>query len=102
MTTRAHVLINTEVVSCVWIAIPAWEVAARDIQPKAMSLLENIARCPQVYFVLVGFSWLDQRWSLSLREVAIASAIDTVGQILRIAIGIDIDQACHKIGVRRA
>ena len=86
----------------VGVAIPTREVTAGDIQANRMTRLEDIAGCPEINFILVGFSWLDQRWSLSLREVAIASAIDTVGQILRIAIGIDIDQACHKIGVRRA
>src|SRR5947209_19889044 len=94
--------ISAELVSCVRIAVPAWEVATGNIQANAMPLLENVARCPQVYFVLVGFSWFDQRRLFSMSKVAVASTNDAVGQILSIAIRMNIHQASHEIGIRSA
>src|SRR5437660_9716066 len=97
-----HFRISTEVVSCIRIAIPAWEVATGNIQANAMALLENVARCPQVYFVLVCFSCFDQRWLLATSKVAVAGANDAIGQILSVAIRMNINQASYKISIRGA
>src|SRR2546426_6806856 len=94
-----HFLVSTELVSCIRIAVPAREVATGDIQANAMPLLEKIARCPQVYFVLVGFSWLDERRLLAVSKVAVASTNDAIGEILCIAIRVYIHQANHEIGI---
>ncbi len=86
----------------VGVAVPTREVAARNIQTNRVACLKEIAGCPEIYFILVGFPWFDQRWRFALAEVAITSAYDAIGEVLRVTIGMDIDQARHKIGVWRA
>ena len=86
----------------VGIAVPAREVAASDVQANAMALLEDVAGGPQVDDVFVGFARLNQRGRGALREIAVAGANDAIVKILGVAIGIDIDEASDKIGIRRA
>src|SRR5438105_2447195 len=62
--------------------------------------LKDIAGGPEIYRILVGFPWLDERGRFTMGKVTIASADDTIGQILGVAIGMHINQACHKIGIR--
>src|SRR5205085_6967897 len=62
--------------------------------------LKDIAGGPEIYCILVGLPRLDERGRLTMGKVAIASADDAIGQILGIAIGMDINQARHKIGIR--
>src|SRR5215472_2771906 len=94
--------IDTEVMAGVGVAIPTWEIATGHVQANAMSSFEDIAGCPQINLILIGSSWLNERWSLAVSEVAIAGTDNAVREVLRITIGVNIDQACHEIGVGRA
>src|SRR5712692_1056800 len=91
--------ISAKVVAGVGVAIPTGEVATGHVQADAMPSLEDIAGGPQVDLILVGASRLDQRWGFTVREVAIASADNAVGQVLRVAVWMYIYQACHEIGI---
>src|SRR5437660_2018181 len=95
-------IVGAEGSAGVEVAIPAREVAAGNIQADAMPDLENVAGRPQVDLILVRLARLDQRWSFSLREIAVARPDDAVGQILRETIGMDIDQPSYEIGIRGA
>src|SRR5216683_5011255 len=66
--------IGAKVMTGIGIAVPAREIAACHIQADTMPRLEDIARRPQIYLILVGFARFDQRRRLSLGEIAIASA----------------------------
>src|SRR5436189_98006 len=88
--------------TCIGVAVPTWEIAARHIQADTVSCFEDIAGCPEINFVLVGFSWFNERRGFTLGKVAIACANDTVGKILCVAIGMDIDQTSHEIGIQSA
>src|SRR6266566_8328542 len=94
--------VGPEIVASVGIAVPAWEVAAGHVQADTVSCLEHIAGSPKVNLILVGVSWLNQSRRFSLCEVAIARTNNTIGQILRVAIRMDIHQARYKIGIARA
>src|SRR5258707_15079840 len=67
-----------------------------------MASLKEIAGRPEINLVLVSLARLDQAWLLTLREMTIARTNDAIGQVLGITVGMHIDQARHKIGVRRA
>ena len=58
---RYHqLIIDTEVVTCVRIAVPAREAATGYIQADTMALLEDIAGGPENDLVFKGLARLDQ------------------------------------------
>src|SRR6266571_9168089 len=94
--------IGAKVTTGIGIAVPAREIAARDVQADTMPSLEDIARGPQIYLILVGFAGFDQRRRLSPREIAIASTDDTIRQVLGVSIRMDVYQPRHEISIGRA
>src|SRR6266496_603572 len=94
--------ISSKFMPRIGIAIPAREIAARYVQTNAVPSPEDIAGCPEIDLVFVGSPWLNQRCSFPVCKTSISSADNTIGKILRIAIGVNIYQACHKIGICRA
>src|SRR2546430_13428773 len=80
-------------------AIPARETAARHIQADAMSLLKDIAGGPQIDLVLIHPPRLNQRWRLAAGKITISCSDNAIGQILRVSIGMDIDESRHKISI---
>src|SRR6266581_985896 len=86
----------SEWVASVRVAIPAWEVARRDLQADAVTGFEDVAGCPQVDVEGVGLPGLEQR----LRgPVPIPRANDAVRQIERAAVRVNVDQPRDEVGV---
>src|SRR5271157_4038934 len=94
--------IRSKFMSRIGIAIPTREIATCYVQADTVPGSEDIAGCPEVDHIFVGSPWLNQRWSFPMRKVSITSADNTIGEILCIAIRVNIYQACYKIGIWRA
>ena len=52
--------VRAKIVAGVGISIKPREIAARNFHAKAVTSFEKIARHPEVHFVTIGLSWLDQ------------------------------------------
>src|SRR5262245_24145140 len=84
----------------VQVAIEAREVAGGDLDPDAVAGQEHVAGGPEVDGE-AGDLVRDERCG-SLARVAVAGADDAVGQVLRVAVGPDVDQLCGEVSVRGA
>lgn len=63
----------------VWINIKSGEVAAGNIDPDTMSLLEDVCRSEGLDRKEIDFTWLHQL--LLLRRISVAGSDDSVGQV---------------------
>src|SRR5258706_5359480 len=99
LVSHGKLFVDTKIMTSVGVAIPAREVAAGYIQANAMASFKDVTRRPEIDFILVSLAGLKQRRIFTLREATIASTDDAIGQVLRIAIGMDIHQSRHKIGI---
>src|SRR5205823_7697487 len=76
------------------VAIPAREARRSDVDADAVSGEEAISRRPQIDDVLIGAAGLDRR---RLLRIAIARADDAVGEVLRIAVRMDVHEPRNEV-----
>lgn len=79
------------------VAIKAWEIAAGDFQAKHVSLLKDIAGCPEIEIEFVNLAWVEQ--GRFLVGVAVTRADDSFGQVLRETVGPDVYQLSGEVRV---
>ena len=80
------------------VAVEAREVAAGYFEANDVAFEEDVAGGPEVDFVFVDFAWLEE-FCWACGGFAIAGAQDSLGEILHVAIGPDVDEFCGEVGV---
>ena len=81
------------------VAIEAREIAAGDFQAQHVAFVEDIAGGPEVEIEFVDLAWVQELGFLG--GIAVARADNSFSQVLREAIGPDIDQFGGEVGVDR-
>ena len=81
------------------IPIKTWEVAAGNLQTKHVAFLEDVARGPNINREFVNLPRIYQRGCFL--RIPIAGAENSFSQVLREAIGPDVNQLSREVGIDR-
>src|SRR5438552_8323806 len=83
----------------VQVSIEPREITRADLYADSMAAPEDVAGCPQIDREQIGVSGFHQLWRAG--RFAIARADDSVEQIVRISVRMNIDQFRGEIGIDR-
>ena len=79
------------------VAVEAGKIAARDFETQSVAFFEDVAGGPEVDREFVDFAGRDER-RMFLR-FSMAGADDAFGEVLREAVGPDVDEFRSEVGV---